>query len=167
MLLWAGHETTKNLISNGTLALLTHPDAMEALEGNDALMPAAIEEFLRYDSPVQKVIRWTTAPTGLGDHTVPAGECIVSLLGAANRDPAVYSDPDRLDITREEASNIAFGRGIHHCPGFAIARMEAEIAIGSLLRRTKTRGLAGNAVEWQQTTSLRGPARLPLKVEWR
>ena len=166
MLLWAGHETTKNLISNGTLALLAHPEQMEALAANDALMPTAVEEFLRYDSPVQKIVRWTTAPTKLGDHTLPPGACIVNLLGAANRDPAAYSDPDRFDITRKGVSNIAFGRGIHHCPGFAIARMEAEIAIGSLLKRTKERAPACDEIEWQQTTSLRGPARLPLKVSW-
>jgi cytochrome P450 len=116
---------------------------------------------------VQKIVRWTTVPTPLGAHTIPPGECLVVLLGAANRDPAVFSEPDRLDIRREEASNLAFGRGIHHCPGFAIARMEAEIAIGALLARTSECRLAVDTVEWQQTTSLRGPARLPLTVAWR
>ena len=167
MLLWAGHETTKNLIGNGVLALLGRPDQMAALAAAPALMPTAIEEFLRFDSPVQKIVRWTTVPTALGTRTIPPGECIVVLLGAANRDPAVFSEPDRLDIRREEASNLAFGRGIHHCPGFAIARMEAEIAIGALLARTSECRLAVDTVEWQQTTSLRGPARLPLTVAWR
>lgn len=167
MLLWTGHETTKNLIGNGVLALLGHADQMAALAAAPELMPTAVEEFLRFDSPVQKIVRWTTEPTPLGAHTIPPGECIVTLLGAANRDPAVFSDPDRLDIRREEASNIAFGRGIHHCPGFAIARMEAEIAIGALLARTSERRLTDDVVEWQPTTSLRGPARLPLTVTWR
>lgn len=167
MLLWAGHETTKNLISNAVLALLRHPAQMAALEAEPALMRNAVEEFLRYDSPVQKTVRWTAAPAEFGARTIPAGRCVLLLIGAANRDPAVFAEPDRLDIERSAGAHLAFGRGIHHCAGFAVARLEAEIALAAFLARTRERRLASDTIERQQTVSLRGPARLPLTVEWR
>lgn len=167
MLLWAGHETTKNLISNAVLALLANPGQRAELAATPALMGSAIEEFLRFDSPVQKLTQWTTVPVTLGERAIPPGQCIITLLGAANRDPEVFTEPDRLDFRRQEAGNIAFGRGIHHCPGFAIARMEAEIALTALLGRAGEMSRAEERIEWQRTTSLRGPARLPLTVAWR
>lgn len=166
MLLWAGHETTKNLIGNGILALLRNPDQLQILTENPDLMGTAVEELLRLDSPVQKIVRWTKVPTALGDHTIPSGQCIVNLLGAANRDPEQFSEPDRLNIMRRKRSNLGFGRGIHYCLGFAIARMEAEIAITSLLSATKFLALKEKTVSWQPTTSIRGLSRLPLDAKW-
>lgn len=167
MLLWAGHETTKNLICNGVLALLRQSAQLAILEANPELMESAVEEFLRFDSPIQKITRWTSAATELGDHVIPAGQAIVSLLGAANRDPELYANPDRLDISRDGTSNLAFGKGIHFCLGFALARMEAEIAIGAFLKRSARRELAVERVDWQPTTAIRGPNSLPMTVAWR
>lgn len=167
MLLWAGHETTKNLIGNAVLALLAWPEQREALAAEPALMAGALEEFLRFDSPVQKTVRWTTAAADFGERVIPPGSCVVTLIGAANRDPAVFSDPDRLDVRRDEAANLAFGRGIHHCVGYAVAKLEAAAALSALIARSRGWRIAGDGLERQQTTALRGPARLPLTVEWR
>ena len=164
LLFGAGHETTVNLIGNGLLALHRNPDQLALLKANPALIANAIEEFLRYDSSVQMGARVTLEDIDdLGGRKIPKGETVLCLLGSANRDPAVYPDgPDRLDITRPNVRPLSFGGGIHHCLGAQLARIEAEVAIATLLRRLPDLRLddAGNP-EWRPTFVLRGLKRLP------
>src|SRR6516225_2753351 len=164
LLFGAGHETTVNLIGNGLLALHRDPDQLALLKANPSLIAGAIEEFLRYDSSVQLTGRVALEDIDdLGGKKIPKGESVLCLLGSANRDPAVYPDrPDRLDITRPNVKPLSFGGGIHHCLGAQLARIEAEIAISTLLRRLPHLRLddAGNP-EWQPTFVLRGLKRLP------
>jgi cytochrome P450 len=164
LLFGAGHETTVNLIGNGLLALHRNPDQLALLKANPSLITNAIEEFLRYDSSVQLSARMTLEDIDdLGGKKIPKGENVLCLLGSANRDPAVYPDrPDRLDITRPHVRPLSFGGGIHHCLGAQLARIEAEIAISTLLRRLPELRLddADNP-EWRPTFVLRGLKRLP------
>src|SRR5712672_29206 len=164
LLFVAGHETTVNLIGNGLLALHRNPDQLALLKANPALITNAIEEFLRYDSSVQLTGRVTLEDIDdLGGKKIPKGESVLCLLGSANRDPAVYPDrPDRLDITRPNVRPLSFGGGIHFCLGAQLARIEAEIAIATLLRRLPDLRLddAENP-EWRPTFVLRGLKQLP------
>jgi cytochrome P450 len=164
LLFGAGHETTVNLIGNGLLALHRNPDQLTLLKSNPALITNAIEEFLRYDSSVQMTGRVTLEDIeDLGGKKIPKGESVLCLLGSANRDPAVYPDrPDRLDITRPNVRPLSFGGGIHFCLGAQLARIEAEVAIATLLRRLPELRLddAENP-EWRPTFVLRGLKRLP------
>ena len=164
LLFGAGHETTVNLIGNGLLALHRNPDQLALLKANPALIANAIEEFLRYNSSVQLTGRVALEDIdGLADKKIPKGESVLCLLGSANRDPAVYPDrPDRLDITRPNVRPLSFGGGIHFCLGAQLARIEAEIAISTLLRRLPDLRLddAENP-EWRPTFVLRGLKRLP------
>ena len=164
LLFGAGHETTVNLIGNGLLALHRNPDQLALLKANPALITTAIEEFLRYDSSVQMGARVTLEDIDdLGGRKIPKGETVLCLLGSANRDPAVYPDrPDRLDITRPDVRPLSFGGGIHFCLGAQLARIEAEVAIATLLRRLPNLRLddAENP-EWRPTFVLRGLKRLP------
>jgi cytochrome P450 len=164
LLFGAGHETTVNLIGNGLLALYRNPDQLALLKANPALITNAIEEFLRYDSSVQLTGRVTLEDIDdLGGKKIPKGESVLCLLGSANRDPAVYPDrPDRLDITRPNVRPLSFGGGIHFCLGAQLARIEAEVAIATLLRRLPDLRLddAENP-EWRPTFVLRGLKRLP------
>jgi cytochrome P450 len=164
LLFGAGHETTVNLIGNGLLALHRNPDQLALLKSNPGLITNAIEEFLRYDSSVQLTSRVTLEDIDdLGGTKIPKGETVLCLLGSANRDPAVYPDrPDRLDITRPNVRPLSFGGGIHFCLGAQLARIEAEIAISTLLRRLPELRLddADNP-EWRPTFVLRGLKRLP------
>jgi cytochrome P450 len=164
LLFGAGHETTVNLIGNGLLALHRNPDQLALLKANPSLITNAIEEFLRYDSSVQMSGRVALEDIDdLGGKRIPKGETVLCLLGSANRDPAVYPDrPDRLDITRPNVKPLSFGGGIHFCLGAQLARIEAEIAISSLLRRLPDLRLddAENP-EWRPTFVLRGLKRLP------
>jgi cytochrome P450 len=166
LLFGAGHETTVNLIGNGLLALHRNPDQLALLKSNPSLIANAIEEFLRYDSSVQLTGRVALEDIeDLGGKTIPKGETVLCLLGSANRDPAVYPDrPDRLDITRPNVRPLSFGGGIHHCLGAQLARIEAEIAISTLLRRLPELRLddADNP-EWRPTFVLRGLKRLPAR----
>jgi len=164
LLFGAGHETTVNLIGNGLLALHRNPDQLALLKANPSLMSNAIEEFLRYDSSVQLTGRVALEDIDdLGGKKIPKGESVLCLLGSANRDPAVYPDrPDRLDITRPNVRPLSFGGGIHHCLGAQLARIEAEIAISTLLRRLPELRLDDAAdPEWRPTFVLRGLKRLP------
>ncbi len=154
-----GHETTKNLIGNGLLALLRNPRQLQTLKDDSGLSKTAVEELLRYDSPVQKMSRWTTEDIEIGDTIIPKGELVVNLLGAANRDPEQFPDPDRLDVARRHGAHVAFGRGIHTCLGAGLARIEAQIAIGAVLRRMPRLALQEDGFAWQKTTSLRGLER--------
>ncbi|WP_156757382.1 cytochrome P450 family protein [Actinokineospora pegani] len=167
LLLIAGHETTVNLIGNGVLNLLRNPDQLAALRADPALMPAAVEEFLRHEGPINiATLRYTTAPLTLGDVRVPAGEFLFVSLASANRDPAHTPDPDRLDITRPQAPHLAFGHGIHYCVGAALARLEGATAIGRLLDRFPALALAAPPEElgWRESTLVRGLERLPVRL---
>jgi len=164
LLFGAGHETTVNLIGNGLLALYRNPDQLALLKARPELITNAIEEFLRYDSSVQLTGRVALEDIeDLGGKRIPKGETVLCLLGSANHDPAVYPDqPERLDITRPNVRPLSFGGGIHFCLGAQLARIEAEIAISTLLRRLPDLRL-DDAVnpEWRPTFVLRGLKRLP------
>ena len=164
LLFGAGHETTVNLIGNGLLALHRNPDQLALLKANPALITNAIEEFLRYDSSVQLTGRVALEDVeDLGGKKIPKGESVLCLLGSANRDPAVYPDrPERLDITRPNVRPLSFGGGIHFCLGAQLARIEAEIAISTLLRRLPELRLddAENP-QWRPTFVLRGLKTMP------
>ncbi len=164
LLFGAGHETTVNLIGNGLLALHRNPDQLELLKARPELITNAIEEFLRYDSSVQMTGRVALEDIeDLGGKRIPKGESVLCLLGSANHDPAVYPDrPERLDITRPNVRPLSFGGGIHFCLGAQLARIEAEVAISTLLRRLPDLRL-DDAVnpEWRPTFVLRGLKRLP------
>ena len=162
LLFGAGLETTVNLIGNGLLALHRHLDQLRRLREEPSLTANAIEEFLRYDSSVQLTGRVALEDIVVGETRVPKGEGVLCLLGAANRDPSVYPDPDRLDITRQNIRPLSFGGGIHFCLGAQLARIEAEVAIATLLRRLP--GLTLDDPEhpdWRPTFVLRGLNRLP------
>jgi cytochrome P450 len=164
LLFGAGHETTVNLIGNGLLALHRNPEQLALLKANPSLMSNAVEEFLRYDSSVQLTGRVALEDIDdLGGKKIPKGESVLCLLGSANRDPAVYPDrPDSLDVTRPNVRPLSFGGGIHHCLGAQLARIEAEIAISTLLRRLPELRLDDAAdPEWRPTFVLRGLKRLP------
>ena len=164
LLFGAGHETTVNLIGNGLLALHRNPDQLALLKARPELIGNAIEEFLRYDSSVQLTGRVALEDIDdLGGRKIPKGDLVLCLLGSANRDPAVYPDrPDSLDITRPNVKPLSFGGGIHHCLGAQLARIEAEIAISTLLRRLPDLRLddAQNP-PWRPTFVLRGLKQLP------
>ncbi len=164
LLFGAGHETTVNLIGNGLLALYRNPDQLALLKAKPELITNAIEEFLRYDSSVQLTGRVALEDIeDLGGKRIPKGESVLCLLGSANHDPAVYPDrPEQLDITRPNVRPLSFGGGIHFCLGAQLARIEAEIAISTLLRRLPDLRL-DDAVnpEWRPTFVLRGLKRLP------
>ena len=164
LLFGAGHETTVNLIGNGLLALHRNPDQLALLKATPSLVTNAIEEFLRYDSSVQMTGRVALEDIDdLGGKKIPEGESVLCLLGSANRDPAVYPDrPDYLDITRPNIKPLSFGGGIHYCVGAQLARIEAEIAIATLLRRLPHLRIDNvESPEWRPTFVLHGLKRLP------
>jgi cytochrome P450 len=162
LLFIAGHETTVNLIGNGTLALLRHPEQMQRLRAEPGLIAGAVEELLRYDSPVQRTGRLLYEDVTIDGKTIPKGSIAVALIGAANRDPAHFPDPDRLDITRTDNRHLAFGWGIHFCLGAPLARLEGQIAFGTLLRRFPRLALGADEVEYRETSTLRGLRALPV-----
>jgi cytochrome P450 len=163
LLFIAGHETTVNLIGNGLLALLRHPDQLERLRREPALVGSAVEELLRFDSPVQRTARITNAEVELGGKTIPSGAFVVTAIGAANRDPAHFPDPDRLDIGRLDNRHIAFGFGIHFCLGAPLARVEGRLALGALLERMPRLRLADAPLQWRESSTLRGLKALPVE----
>ncbi|MFI5327243.1 MAG: cytochrome P450 [Candidatus Rokuibacteriota bacterium] len=162
LLLVAGHETTVNLIGNGTLALLRHPDQLQKLRENPGLIVTAVEELLRFDGPVQRTARIPSEDLTIGGRIIPKGEMVMPFLGAADRDPAQFPDPDRLDITRADNRHIAFGMGIHFCLGAPLARMEGQIAINTLLARLPKLALATDQPRFRQSLTLRGLQALPV-----
>jgi pimeloyl-[acyl-carrier protein] synthase len=165
MLLFGGHETTINLIGNGLLALLRHPDQLRQLRDNPDLSPSAVEELLRYDGPVQRTGRIAKDDVTIGGTLIRRGEGVTAILGAANRDPMRFPDPDRLDLSRRDNHHLAFGGGIHYCLGAPLARLEAEIAFEAILTRMPDLELETDAPEWQESRStLRGLKALP--VAW-
>jgi pimeloyl-[acyl-carrier protein] synthase len=162
LLFVAGHETTVNLIGNGTLALLRHPDQLRRLREDPSLLPGAVEELLRYDGPVQRTGRSCSTEVQIGGRTIPENSVVLGIIGAANRDPAIFPDPDRLDVTRGENRHLAFGWGIHFCLGASLARLEAQIALGTVVRRLPHLALATAAPEWRPASALRGLVALPV-----
>ena len=163
LLFLAGHETTANLIGNGALALLRQPAQLRRLLEHPALIDSAIEELLRYESPVQRLSRITNQDVTLAERTIPAGSLVLALLGATNRDPAHFAEPDRLDVTRQDNRHLAFGTGIHFCLGAPLARLEGRIAFAALLRRCPGLALATDRIEWRQTFALRALVSLPVR----
>jgi pimeloyl-[acyl-carrier protein] synthase len=164
LILIAGHETTVNLIGNGTLALLRHPDQLRRLRENPALIGTAVEELLRYDGPVQRTARIPSEDLVIAGQKIPAGDMVMPFIGAADRDPAQFPEPDRLDITRAENRHIAFGLGIHFCLGAPLARVEGQIAINTLVRRFPKLALATDTPLFRQSLTLRGLQSLPVSL---
>lgn len=166
LLLVAGHETTVNLIGNGTLALLQHPDQMQKLRDDPTLLKPAIEELLRYDGPVEtSTFRFAREDVEIGGQTIRRGEPVLVVIAAANHDPAHFAAPDQLDVTRTDNRHVAFGHGIHFCLGAPLARMEGQIAIGTLLRRMPDLRLAvpADQLQWRPGLLIRGLQRLPVE----
>ncbi|WP_405585612.1 cytochrome P450 [Streptomyces sp. NBC_01190] len=156
----AGHETTVNLIGNGMLALLRHPDQLRALRENPGLIEEGVDEFVRYDAPVQLVARITTADVEVGGKTIPAGSKLMILLGAANRDPRRYAHPDTLDMTRTAIKPLAFGGGPHYCIGALLGKIEGRLVFDELLRRYRNISLTTEEVVWRPHVNFRGLSEL-------
>lgn len=163
-LMTAGHETTTNLIAKGTLALLRHPQVRERLLATPALMPAAVDELIRYDGPVQMVTRWALRPVTVGGVGIPVGAKLIAVLGSANRDPRRFPDPDTLDISRDAARHAGFGVGIHYCLGAGLAKVEAEIGFAALLRSMPGLARTDEPVEYTDDLVFHGPSRVPLST---
>ncbi|MGP8060409.1 MAG: cytochrome P450 [Acidimicrobiales bacterium] len=156
LLLVAGHETTVNLISGGVLALLEHPGELASLRADPGLARSAVEELVRYVSPVQLTGRTMLDDLEVGGQVLPKGEFVLVLVASANRDPAVFSDPERLDLGRPDNRHLGFGFGIHHCLGAPLARLEAQVAVPELLARAASIELATDTVTYRQNVVLRG-----------
>jgi cytochrome P450 len=167
LLLVAGFETTVNLIASGILALLTFPDQMERLREQPALLPAAVEELLRYANPLNHATeRFTVADLPIGDVVIPAGDWVTLVISSANWDPERFGDPGRLDLGRDATGHVAFGHGIHHCLGAPLARLEGEVAFGALLPRFPGLSLAVPPAElrWRSTSLFHGLVSLPVRL---
>ena len=166
LLIAAGQETTANLINNMMLALMENPGELELLRSNGDLLPGAIEEALRYRSPLQWLMRVPRRDVELHGQTIPAGSLVLAVVGSANRDEKQFPNPDRFDIRREPNSHLAFGHGIHFCLGAALARLETRIALSDLLGRFRSFELAGRT-PWvpRQALNVLGPASLPIRFE--
>ncbi|MEO8458341.1 MAG: cytochrome P450 [Chloroflexota bacterium] len=162
LLLVAGNETTTNLLGNMVLALLSNPDQLARLIEDPSLIPAAVEETLRYDSPVQMLFRFAREDVELSGQIVPKGSLVWPVLGSANRDETRFPNPDRFDITRETNGHVAFGNGIHFCIGAPLARLESRIAIEEMLPHLATMKLPERSLEYIDAFFLRGLQRLPL-----
>ena len=168
LLLFAGHETSVNLIGNGLMALIDHPDQMEALRRDPGLMEPAVEEFFRYTNPVEHgTPRFALEDVEVAGTRIRKGEMVILLLAAANRDETVFAEPDRFDIRRtDNHRHLALGFGLHYCLGASLARLETRIAVAALLRRFPALALAvpREAVRWRQATGLRGLLALPVRL---
>ena len=166
-LLTAGHETTINLIAKGTLALLCHPVQLKLLRSHPELTPGAVEELIRYDSPVQMVTRWAYADIEIGGNLIRRGDSVGLMLGSANRDPARFHQADVLDIQRSDYKHCGFGSGIHFCLGSALARAEATISLNILLNRLPELRLVDEIIEWADNIVFHGPKRLQVAFKSR
>jgi pimeloyl-[acyl-carrier protein] synthase len=160
--LTGGQETTTNLIGNGLLTLLRNPQEMARLQANPSLMPSTVEELLRYESPIQHTARLAPADTELGGKRIRRREQVIAVMGAANRDPERFTDPDRLDICRPNNDHLAFGWGPHFCFGAPLARVEGQIALSTILRRLQNLALEPAPIVWQYNMSFRGLEALPV-----
>jgi cytochrome P450 len=164
LLLVAGNETTTNLIGNGLLALMQHRDQFERLRAHPEMIGTAVEEMLRYDSPVQGTSRFTLKDTEVNGHPVKAGQQVFLMIGAANRDPEQFADPEAFDIGREDNRHLSFGNGIHYCLGAPLARIEAPVALNALVQRFPNIRLATDELKWGENIVLRGLTELPVSV---
>ena len=162
MLFSAGQETTENMIGNSLLALLHHPTQFNQLRQNPELISSALEELLRYDSPVQILARIAEQDLEIGGQTIQAGDRLFLALGAANRDPEQFSNPDDLCLTRIVGRPIPFGAGIHHCLGGASARVQGQVAINSILKRLPNLQRTEGTLSWRKNLVLRGLSSLPV-----
>lgn len=164
LLLVAGHETTRNLLGNGMLALLQHPAQLTTLKQSPALMPLAVREFARYDSPVQFSGRAVTQDFSWHDQSIKKGQTVILLLGSANHDPEKFSEPETLNISRDEGMPLSYGHGMHFCIGAALAQTEGEIAFATLLDRTSSLTMLDDAPAWRANLSFRGLSRLRIAL---
>ncbi len=167
LLVMAGFDTTVNLIASGTLALLTHPEEETRLRQDPSLLPAAVEELLRFTNPVNHANdRFTTADVPVGGVVIPAGEWVIPAISSANPDPAQFPGPDRLDLDRDTSGHLAFGHGVHYCLGAPLARMEAEVALGALLARFPRISLAvpPSELRWRPVSLMNGLESLPVRL---
>src|SRR5579884_2615863 len=164
LLFAAGFETTTNLIGNGLLALLQHPDQQDLWRRDPGLARSGVEELLRWDSPVQLNMRTALEPAEVGGEALSRGETVIVLQGGANHDPARFDQPDRFDIGRSDNAPLSFGWGIHHCLGAPLARMEGQVVFNALLSRCRTIEARFETPEWRPTLTLRGLSRLPVAV---
>lgn len=165
LLLLAGHETTVNLISGGALALLRNPAALDALRADPGLGAAVVEEALRYDPPVQLLVRVAGEPMRLSGLDIAQGDIVLMLLAAAERDPAAYENPDRFDPWREPPRHLAFGLGTHFCLGAPLARLEARLALTRLAQRVSAPRLVADPPPYKPNATLRGPSAMPLEFD--
>ncbi|MDE1460721.1 cytochrome P450 [Spartinivicinus poritis] len=161
LLVFGGHETTTNLIGNGWLTLKQHPEQLDKLDNH---LSTAVEECLRFESPFQRIGRVSTQPITLGDIQIRANHRILLILSAANRDPAIFQHPNQFTITRSDNAHIAFGHGIHLCPGAALSRLEAKIAFSLLKKRLHHWQLVDTTPAWQPNLGLRGMLTCPLQA---
>ena len=167
LLLFAGHETSVNLIGNGVLALLDHPDQLALLRARPDLMDGAVEELLRYTNPVEYgTMRFATEPVTIAGVTIDTGDLVMALIASANRDETAFAAADALDVTRTENRHLALGFGLHYCLGAALGRLETKIALGVLLRRFPDLRLAvpRESIRWRQSSGLRGVVALPVAL---
>lgn len=170
LLLIAGHETTTNLIGTGALALLEHPEQMQRLREDPSLVDSAVEELLRFTSPVETATeRYAKVEMTIAGVTIPRGSLVLAAIASANRDENYFTNPDELDIGREPNKHLAFGFGPHYCLGAPLARLEAQIAFTSLLNQTANIRLKvpADKLQWRRGLILRGLEALPLEVTWR
>ncbi|KAE8763506.1 cytochrome P450 [Georgenia thermotolerans] len=166
LLLVAGHETTVNMITNGTLALLRHPEVLERLRREPGLIARVFEELIRYDTPVQFVpFRTTVADVEVAGTTIPKSAAVTLVLGSGNRDPAAFREPDRFDPDRPEREHLGFGGGIHYCFGAPLARMETQLALGELVRRLENPRLVTDTPPYRRNAFLRGPRHLQVAFD--
>lgn len=161
--MFAGLETALNLVGNGLLALLRHPDQLQLLLEKPELMPSAVEEFLRYDGPLHLVGRRATASMTIRGQHIAEGDKVLVMLGAANRDPGFVTDPHKLDVTRRDTRHVAFSHGIHYCPGAEISRIMGELSFAAILGRMRDLRLGDGELRWQPNLSFRGLQSLPLE----
>jgi cytochrome P450 len=166
LLLFGAHETTANMLGNGIGALFKNPDQLELLRGDPSLIPAAVEEFLRYESPPQFFPKRALADTELEGVEIPGGSIVLIAIGAANRDPGAFEEPDELDITRTPNDHLSLGHGIHFCIGGPVARLEGKIAFETMLRRFPDMSLAvePDKLEYTATSTTRGYRALPVQL---
>jgi cytochrome P450 len=162
MLMTGGQETTTNLIGNGLLTLLRHPEQLEQLRADPALIPTAIEELLRFESPIQYTSRLAPEDVQMGGKTIRKGQAIIAVMGAANRDPERFPDSDRLEIRRQDNRHLAFAWAAHFCFGAPLARLEGDVAFSTLLNRMPNLTLESGPVSWRENLGFRGLTALPV-----
>lgn len=162
MVMTGGQETTTNLIGNGILTLLRHPDQLEKLRADASLIPTAIEELLRYESPIQYTSRLAPGDIVLGGKTIRERQAVIAVMGAANRDPERFLEPDRLDICRQDNRHLAFAWAAHFCFGAPLARLEGDVAFETMLRRMPNLRLEPGPPRWQANLGFRGLTTLPV-----